>query len=194
VINGVRGNLVVANKTFKLSRARITFTGGHQIDPSLDLAAQYTVRPYDITAIVTGTAKKPVLALSSTPSLQQADIVSMLMFGKPVNQLTASQQKGLQQQALSMAGGYAASQIGQSIAHALGLQDLGMTVSQQGGVGFGHYMTQDVYISASQEAASARNNKASVNYYLTPHLELDTSASTNSNVGNQIELNWKEDY
>lgn len=194
VINGVRGNLVVTGKTFKLSRARITFTGGHQIDPSLDLAAQYTVRPYDITATVTGTAKKPVLALSSTPSLQQADIVSMLMFGKPVNQLTASQQKGLQQQALSMAGGYAASQLGQSIAHALGLQDLGMSVTQQGGVGFGHYVTQDVYISASQEAASTRNNKASVNYYLTPHLELDTSASTNSNVGNQIELNWKKDY
>jgi autotransporter translocation and assembly factor TamB len=194
VINGVRGNLVVTGKTFKLSRARITFTGGHQIDPSLDLAAQYTVRPYEITAAVTGTAKKPVLALSSIPNLQQADIVSMLMFGKPVDQLTASEQRGLQQQALSMAGGYAASQIGQSIAHALGLQNLGMTVSQQGGVSFGHYMTQDVYISASQEAASTRNNKASVNYYLTPHLELDTSASTNSNVGNQIELNWKKDY
>jgi len=57
-----------------------------------------------------------------------------------------------------------------------------MTATQPGGVGFGRYMTQDVYISASREAASTRINKASVNYYLTPHLELDTSASTNSTI------------
>jgi translocation and assembly module TamB len=193
-INSVRGNLAVAGKTFTLSRGRIIFTGGQEIDPSLDLAAQYAAPGYDITATLTGTAKKPVLALSSTPSLTQADILAVLMFGKPVNQLTAGQQKGLQQEALSMAGGYAAAQLAQSIAQALGLEALELNVSESGAIGFGNYVTQDIYISASQETTGTPGRKASLTYYLTPHLELDTSASTNSNVGNQIELNWKKEY
>ncbi len=193
-INSVRGNLTVVGKTFTLSRGQIIFTGGQEIDPSLDLAAAYAAPSYDITAAITGTAKKPVLALSSTPDLTQADILAVLMFGKPVNQLTASQQNGLQQEALSMASGYVAAQVGKSIAQALGLEALGVNVSQSG-VGFGNYLTKNVYVSASQETnPSAPGRAAALTYYLTPHLELETSASTNSSVGNQIELNWKKEY
>jgi len=194
MINTVRGNLTVAGKPFTLSRGQIIFTGGQEIDPSLDLAAQYATSNYDITATITGTIKKPVLALSSTPDLTQADILAVLMFGKPVNQLTAGQQNGLQQEALSMAGGYVAAQVGNSIAQALGLEALGVNVSQSG-VGFGNYLTKDIYVSASQETnPSAPGRKASLTYYLPFNLELDTSASTNSTVGNQIELNWKKEY
>ena len=193
-INSVRGNLAVAGKTFTLSRGQIIFTSGREIDPSLDLAAEYAAPGYAVTVTITGTAKKPVLALSSTPNLTQADILAMLMFGKPVNQLTAGQQNGLKQEALSMAGGYTAAQVGQSIAQALGLEAPGVNVSEGGAIGFGNYLTQDIYISASQETTGTPGRKASLNYYLTPHLELDTSASTNSKLGNQIELNWKKEY
>ena len=193
-IDTVRGNISVAGKTFTVSRGQITFTGGRDINPSLDLSADYTAPGYTITASITGNTKKPVLTLSSNPSLPQADILAVLMFGKPSNQLSSGEQSGLQQQALSMAGGYAAAQVGQSIAEALGLESLGVDMSQTGAIGFGNYLTHNVYVSATQSTTGTPGRGASITYYLTPHLQLDTSASSNSSVGNQIELNWRKEY
>lgn len=190
-IHTVRGTLEVAGKDFTLSRGVITFTGGRQIDPSLDVVAQNQVQNYTISATVGGTALKPTLTLSSSPPLEQADILSTLMFGKPVGQLNGSQQQALQQQALGMAGGYAASQVGQAVAQALGLQTLGLGVSQSG-VGFNRYVTQNAYISATQGTTNPTNRQASFNYYLTHDLQLNTSTSTNN--GNQIELIWQKEY
>jgi autotransporter translocation and assembly factor TamB len=192
-INSVRGILLVAGKAFTVKEAHILFTGGHQIDPSLDIAALYTVSNYEITAKISGTAKKPELALSSIPNLPQSDILSVLMFGKPADQLSSGEQKGLQNQALSMAGGYAAGQLGQAIAQSLGLETLGIGTTP-GGLGVSHYLTQNIYISASQATTGTTGQNASVSFYLTPHLELDTSASTRTRTGNQIELNWEREY
>lgn len=192
-IRTVRGSLTVADKIFKVTRGEIEFTGGSHINPTLDIAAQYTVPNYQVTALLTGTADKPVLSLSSVPSLPQSDILAVLMFGKPANQLNAGEQQGLQQQAATMAAGVATSQIGKAAAQALGLQDLGVTTSA-GGVGVGHYIGNNVYVSGSQATTSGQGQQGSVSLYLTPDLRLDTSASTNAQVGNQIELKWHKEY
>ncbi len=147
-INTVRGTLVVAGREFDLTRGHIMFTGGHEINPELDIVAQYRVQNYLVSATVGGSANKPTLTLSSIPDLPQADILSVMMFGKPSNQLSGSQQKDLQSQAMSMAGSYAASQVGQAVAQALGLGELGVTTNS-GGVGISRYLTQNVYVSAS---------------------------------------------
>ncbi len=172
-INTVRGTLVVAGREFDLARGHIMFTG--------DL----------LSATVGGSANKPTLTLSSIPDLPQADILSVMMFGKPSNQLSGGQQKDLQSQALSMAGSYAASQVGQAVAQALGLGELGVTTSSSG-VGFGRYLTQNVYVSASQSASNMQDRKAEMQYYLTPSINLGTSASTN--YGNEIKLQWHKEY
>ena len=191
-IESVRGSMAVAGKTFTIQQGQIMFTGGREIDPSLDIVAQYDTQGYQVLATINGTAKKPELALSSVPILSQSDILSVLLFGKPSNQLTDGQQKNLEQQALSMAGGYAASQLGKAVAQALGLETLGINVAPGGGLGLGTYLMQNVYVSASQEAGGTYGHRASLGYYITPHLELETSASTTQ--GNQITLEWSKDY
>ncbi|MBF6567644.1 MAG: translocation/assembly module TamB [Candidatus Binataceae bacterium] len=193
VIHTVQGTLVLVGKTFTVNRGSIRFTGGSQFDPLLDLMGQYSVGRYQIIANLTGLASKPVLTLSSLPTLPQSDILSVLMFGKPASQLTSGQQQGLQQQALSMAAGAATAQLGKSVAQALGVQNLGLTMSN-GGLGVGHYLTDNVYVSGSQATTSGQGQSGSVTVYLTPHLNLNTSASTSSQVGNQIELNWQWEY
>jgi translocation and assembly module TamB len=190
-INTVRGTLVVAGRQFDLTRGQITFTGGHEINPELLIVAQRQVASYTVAATVGGTAAKPTLTLSSSPELPQADILSVMMFGKTTNDLNANQQKDLQNQAIAIAGGYAASQIGQAVAQSLGLSSLGVTASSSG-VGLGRYITSNIYVSATQSAANMRDRRAEVQYYITPHLNLNTSASTN--YGNEIKLQWHKDY
>jgi translocation and assembly module TamB len=190
-IDTVRGTLVVAHREFDLARGHIRFTGGRQINPELDLVAQYHAQNYLVSATVSGTADKPTLTLSSIPDLPQADILSVMMFGKPSSQLSGGQQKDLQNQAMSMAGGYAASQVGQAVAQALGLGDLGVTTNS-GGVGFGRYLSKNIYVSASQSAANMQDRRAEIHYYITPSVDLNTSASTN--YGNEIKLQWHKEY
>ncbi len=190
-INTVRGTLVVAQHQFDLTRGQIMFTGGQEINPELHIVAQYRVQSYLLSATIDGTANKPTLTLSSIPDLPQADILSVMMFGKTSNDLSGGQQKDLQNQAMSMAGGYAASKVGQAVAQSLGLGELGVTTNS-GGVGFGRYLTRNVYVSASQSASNMQDRKAEIQYYLTPSVSLDSSASTN--YGNEIKLQWHKDY
>ena len=190
-INTVHGTLVVAQHQFDLTRGQIMFTGGHEINPELHIVAQYRVQNYLLSATIDGTANKPTLTLSSIPELPQADILSVMMFGKTSNDLSGGQQKDLQNQAISMAGGYAASKVGQAVAQSLGLGELGVTTNSSG-VGLGRYLTRNVYLSASQSSSNMQDRKAEIQYYLTPSISLDSSASTN--YGNEIKLQWHKDY
>lgn len=188
VIHTVRGNLRVASKGFDLARGDINFVGGAGIDPSLDILAQKRVQNYTVSANITGPASKPNLALSSSPPMEQEDILALVIFGRPVSKLNGSQQQNLQNQAMQMA----ASQAGRAIADSLGLEDTGITTTETGGVGVGRYVGQNIYLSASQETVDPRKRRGSLSYHLTPEININTSTSVG--YGNQIELQWHKDY
>lgn len=200
-IHTVRGQIALVGQPLTLEKGAVTFTGGANIDPSLDIVAQRQLPQYTVSANITGTAKKPTLTFSSDPIMSQADILSVLMFGRPSSQLNGGQQASLQSQAATIAGSYAANQIGQSVADALGLNALQFSV-ESGLASVGTYVTQDVFLSASQNLApqaqqipGEATQKATLSYYLTKHFRIDTSQSRSS-LGNASELNliWHTQY
>lgn len=196
-IETVRGSVEIAQQALTISQGQIYFTGGAPIDPSLNLVARREVPDYTVYASITGTASKPTLTLQSEPSLPQVDILSILMFGRPVTQLGQAQQASLQQQAVSIAGSYAASSVGQSIARSLGLGALNLSV-EAGRAEVGRYVTENIYVSASQsfspgapQTPGQSAQQASIRYYITPHLDLQTSTSRTAS---NINLNWRFQY
>jgi hypothetical protein len=200
-IDTVRGQIAIAGQPLDLQKGDLTFTGDAKIDPSLDIVAQRKLPQYTVSANISGTAQKPTLTFSSDPQMSQADILSVLMFGRPTSELNNGQQASLQNQAATIAGSYAANQIGQSVADALGLQALQFSV-ENGMAGVGTYLGQDVFLSASQNVAPQTeqipgqpSQKATIQYYLTKHWEIDTSESR-STLGNASELNllWHTQY
>lgn len=133
--------------------------------------------------------------------MSQADILWVLMFGRPASELNSGQKASLQSQAATIAGSYAANALGQQAADALGLQALQLSV-ENGMAAVGTYLTQDVFLSASQNVAPQTeqvpgqpSQKATIQYYLTKHFEVDTSESRNS-LGNASELDllWHTTY
>ena len=83
----VRGWFAFQGRRFELERGAIQFTGGDKINPSLDIIARYRLPEYQVDATISGTVEKPTLTLASQPRLEQADILALLIFGRPINAL-----------------------------------------------------------------------------------------------------------
>ena len=104
-IRSVRGQIaLVGTATGLCKKATVTFTGGARSIPTLDIVAQRQLPQYTVSANIGGTVNKPTLTFSSEPEMSQADILSVLMFGRPTSQLNNSQQASLQSQAATDGG------------------------------------------------------------------------------------------
>ncbi|HSR59082.1 MAG TPA: translocation/assembly module TamB domain-containing protein, partial [Candidatus Binataceae bacterium] len=138
----------------------------------------------------------------SSQEMSQADILAVLMFGRPTSNLNGGQQASLQNEAAVLAGSYAVSAVGQSVADALGMETLQFSV-ENGMAGVGTYVAPNVFLSASQNVApqsqpqqpGQASQKATIQFYVTPSIEVDTSQSR-SMMGNasEIDLFWHREY
>ena len=104
-----------------LRDSQIRFQGTRPIDPALQVDAQRVIS--GVTAIVNirGTARQPQVRLSSTPPLDEADVLSLIVFNQPINQLGEGERLNLAERAGGLAAGYLASPLANSIADALDL-------------------------------------------------------------------------
>ena len=97
VVNTERGEYQFLGRRFVLSQGTAIFTGTPDVNPLLQLGAQYTIQPtgrpaLNINIAINGTARKPVIVLSSDaqPPLSQSDLLSYLAFGQSSTSLVSS--------------------------------------------------------------------------------------------------------
>jgi translocation and assembly module TamB len=189
----VSGGFDLERGTFSLATGRLNFTEGrvsfngaglqNKIDPTLDFTAQTTIA--DTTAIlhITGLADAPVFDFSSTPAKPQDEIMALLLFGAPTQQLTPLQlaQVGAALASMSGVGGSSSLNPLVKIQKSLGLDRLsigaGTTNAQTGqdsgaSIEAGRYVSKRVYIEAKQSTAGTSQLEADVE--LTKHLKLQT--------------------
>jgi translocation and assembly module TamB len=196
-IETVRGWIAYQGRKFRVEKGTVVFTGATPIDPSLDLVARYTLPDYIVDVTVGGTAKSPTVNFSSQPSLEQADILSLLMFGKPANSLSQGQKTTLQSQAVQALTGAMASELGQALSESLGLDNLELDVGQnphQSKVGAGKYVSPGVFVSTSQQLGGngQGGQDVSIEYQLSDDWQL--KASTTSKGNNGLDILWKKKY
>ena len=123
-VNTVRGNYTFQGRRFEILRdGRIRFAGTEEIDPQIDLRARRLISGVETTVRVQGTMRQPELSFSSNPPLDQADILSLIVFNAPINELGEGQQISLAERAGALAGGYLVSGLTRSIANALDLDE-----------------------------------------------------------------------
>jgi len=90
-IDLVRGTLDFAGRSFDLQEGQIRFAGGSTADATIALAATETIEDVDVTVNVAGAVLDPRVTFSSSPGLPQDEIVSRILFGNSVGQLSAIQ-------------------------------------------------------------------------------------------------------
>ena len=151
---------------------------------------------YRVTIHVGGTSQKPELTLSSDPPLEQADILSVIIFGKPARDLGKGESIALQQQALQLASGYVMPELRASVMDALGLDTLDVEMPQgtdrRGRVSVGRYVAGDVFVSLAQEFGARAGEAVGVECGLTPEISIKGSTSTRGD--SAIDVFWHRRY
>lgn len=90
-INLVRGNLGFAGRQFDLQDGRLLFTGGALNDPQIVMNASEDIDDIAVSIAVRGRALNPQIAFTSNPSLPADEILSRILFGNSVGQLSPLQ-------------------------------------------------------------------------------------------------------
>lgn len=194
VLTSERGKLDFAGKTFTLSRGRAVFAGERPVDPRLDIALEYARSDFSATVGLSGRGSAPAIELSSSPSLPRDEIISRILFGKGVGELTAFEAAQLANTAAELSGGgIGGFGILSQIQDTLGLDVLRVDQGSSGGttVSAGRYLREGFYVGVEQGALASDSN-VKVEIDVTPNISVETKIGndTSSDVG----INWKWDY
>jgi translocation and assembly module TamB len=194
--DNVNGTFDILGKSFVLEHGTLRFGGGPL--PQLDILAQ--VQAADITAeiLVQGSPTKPSLTLTSVPSLPQDEVLSRIMFGSGVGQITPAQGLQLAQAAATLAGG--GPSMLDRLRNATGLDRLsvGSDPTQAGSgvtgttISGGKYVAPGVFVGVDQ-GVSGTSTKAKVEVEITPHITANATAGAGSE-GSSVGVQYKLDY
>src|SRR5436190_11777331 len=85
----LHGTYDFAGRRFDLIRGNIRFQGESPVNPQLDIAAEARVRGLSAQIRVTGRSQRPEIAFTSTPALPQDELLSRILFGTSITNLSA---------------------------------------------------------------------------------------------------------
>jgi len=180
-VNTVRGTYDFQGRRFEVLRdGGIRFVGEPvtEMDPLLDIRARRIISGVEARVNVRGSVKQPEIELSSTPPLEQADILSLIVFNQPLNQLGEGDQISLLQRAQSLAGGVLAGELAQSIGNVLGVDTFEINLAPESGGGpqltVGQQVGQNLYLKVEQMLGQQSQTNFIVEYELTRWLRFRT--------------------
>jgi translocation and assembly module TamB len=177
----VRGNYEFAGRTFRLARGVIRFRGESPPDPLLDIRAQADVQGLNASVTVGGTGLRPDIQFASVPALPQDELLSRLLFGTSITNLSAPE-------AVQLASAVAAlnSDSGNldpinAIRRAVGLDRLrilpaDISTGQRTSVAAGKYIGRRLYVEVITDGREYSATR--IEYQVTRWLSLLSSIST----------------
>jgi autotransporter translocation and assembly factor TamB len=175
----VRGTYSFQGRRFDITRgSAVQFRGADLSNAALNVSADRDLNGVNATVHVTGTPSRPHVTLSSQPPLDEAEILSLLVFGQPVGDLGQSDRTVLANSAAAMAAGAFTNPLADSVARALDLDTFEIlapsATEQVPVVSLGSTIGSRVYIGFKQEVGGS-NSAVSFEYRFTRFLRLVTS-------------------
>jgi translocation and assembly module TamB len=177
----VRGDYDFAGRNFKLDRGTIRFRGETPPDPQLDIHAEAQVQGLDASVRVQGTGLKPEITFASTPAMPQDELLSRILFGTSITNLSAPE-------ALQLASAVAALQSGSgsldpinALRRAIGLDRLrivpaDVATGQKTAIAAGKYVTRKLFVEVVTDGQGYSATRAE--YQITRWLSILSTVST----------------
>jgi translocation and assembly module TamB len=186
-----RGDYDFAGKRFEFDETSVVYLATRPRDIRLDLTA--TRADPTLTAVVRirGTAAKPEITFTSTPSLPSDEVLSQVLFGASASQLSPIEAAQLASALSSLASGGGLDVIGNLRAFA-GLDRLAFGGAQASGVTVsgGKYITDKVYLELT--GGGREGPTAQVEWRV--RRELSILSRLGGQAGARLAVRWRRDY
>ena len=187
-----RGLLDIVGKRLDFTEGQLTFEGGDQIDPILDLTAVARAQDLQVTAKVEGPARAPRITLSSVPTMPEDEILARLLFGKSAGSLSPFELLQLAQATADLAGVNTGPGVLDKIRKNTGLDRLSLEQTEGApgpSLSAGRYVAEDVYVGVSQGAESA-SSAATVEIEVTPNVKVESEIGANATGKAGVNIEW----
>jgi translocation and assembly module TamB len=178
------GEFSLAGTTLTFTKGDVSFNGASsvgKIDPTLDFEADNQTSTVTAMLKVTGYADAPKITLSAIPELPQDEVLSQLLFGQSMKQLTPFQIAEIGAALAELSGVTGSGGPLGSIRKGLGLDRLSVGGGSNGSgpsVEAGRYVAKGVYVGAKQSTGGAGGTQALVQIDITRRLKLNTTLGT----------------
>jgi translocation and assembly module TamB len=200
-VRTVEGHLVVMNRRFDITRARVVFSSTEPpANPRLDVTAVHESPYARVTVTVGGTPEQPVTALRSEPAMSEAEIATLLATGRPELKRGGGG-LGEASGAASALGAIASAGLKKGIAAKLPVDVLSFQAGEEGFEGStleaGSYVTDRVYVGYSrtfteEDDPRKNTNEVRVEYQLAPQWTLESAYGDKATGG--LDLFWTRDF
>ncbi len=196
-LRAVQGTFKFMGRVFTVERGVVLFYGDEaEIDPELDLSLTTDLEGTRYRIEVTGKATKPKLRLTSDPSMSESDIISALLFGKPLSELSGGEEDLLRQRSQQILAAYGMVKVQDHLSRELGV-DLVSYKPAEGkdeasSLLIGKYLNPKVMVSYEQVLDRDTAFFVHLHYVLNRYVKVQTSISQGGKSG--IELEWSRDY
>ena len=204
-IGMVRGNLRFMNRQFKIERGSVLFTGAVPPNPELDLLMRSQIGSYTVSVAVTGRADEPVVDLTSEPDLEKTDVVAVLFFGRPLNDLDADERgrvgdendpgKQLQENLAGLAMVFGTKGLQDSMTSSFGVDMVEFGSDSSGDATFaaGKYLNPDMLLKYHQSLEKSGTYFMTLEYILSRAFRV-VSTYGQGEESSGLELQWERRY
>jgi translocation and assembly module TamB len=190
----VRGGYEFAGRRFDLTRGRIRFVGEVPVDPRLDIVAEGDANGVSAKIAISGSALKPQIAFSSVPALPEEELLSRMLFGSSITQISAPEAVQLASALSSLRSGGGLDPINR-LRNAIGLDRLRIvsadaSIGRSTSVAVGKYIGRRIFVELITDGRGY--SATSAEFRVTRWLVLLGTIST---IGDEsINLKASKDY
>jgi translocation and assembly module TamB len=192
----VRGTLGLAGRRFILDpRSQITFPRRGAIDPELQIYATAEIEDVDVTINIEGSSTNPRISFASSSGLPQDELVSRILFGSSVTEISAIQAIQLAASLNSLRGGSGGLDPIGALRNATGIDRLRIlggddTTGRGTALAAGFYLSDDIYIEIITDARGFTATQLEIS--LSRSLSLLSQFGTMT--GTNVNLRYSRDY
>jgi len=194
-LRAVRGTLTLLGRKLTLEEGEVVFSGGDEINPSLSVTLSTRIDEYTIRILFGGTVQDPKVFLSSSPEMEEGDIMAVLLFGKPLDQLDDDQANHMQKRSAEVAVALGAAELQKEMSGQLGVDvfsyEAGETEEGKGAFTFGKYLSPQVLLSYVRSLDDVDDSYISLEYFLRGRFKIQ---SIHGKKQSGIGVGWAKDY
>jgi len=190
-----KGEYLFRSKEFKINEGTISFAGEVDKKTSLYVIASREIEDIRADVILKGTIHAPAISFRSNPPLSQREIVSWILFGHGISDLSSFQGSQLNESITNLnTGGDAPPDILSKIKDRIGIDKIDVNRSGENNevsLKIGKYVSKGILISIDK-SITAEANRVSVEADVIKNIKVQAEVGDDS--AGQLRLKWKKDY